>query len=113
MLVGLLLPRIGSVFQPFVLYLMMLLLFLSFLTIKMDTIYVTLKTAVGTIALLAVVKTVALPIGLYLLFKVMCPPMPLQHCFSPAFRQAWWRLSFQKPPSQQCTIFPFSVSYSH
>jgi BASS family bile acid:Na+ symporter len=76
-LVGILLPRIGSLFQPFVLYLMMLLLFLSFLTIKMDTIYLTLKNSVGTIALLAVVKTIVLPIGVYFLFKAMCPSYAL------------------------------------
>jgi len=77
MLMGVLLPRIGSLFQPFVLYLMMLLLFLSFLTIKMDTIYLTLKNSVGTIALLAVVKTIVLPIGVYFLFKAMCPSYAL------------------------------------
>jgi BASS family bile acid:Na+ symporter len=76
-LTGVLLPRIGSLFQPFVLYLMMLLLFLSFLTIKMDTIYLTLKNAVGTIALLAAVKTIVLPIGVYLLFKAICPSYAL------------------------------------
>ena len=77
MLMGVLLPRIGSLFQPFVLYLMILLLFLSFLTIKMDTIYFTLKNSVGTIALLAVVKTIVLPIGVYFLFKAMCPSYAL------------------------------------
>ncbi|UCH08641.1 MAG: bile acid:sodium symporter [Deltaproteobacteria bacterium] len=76
-LTGVLLPRIGSLFQPFVLYLMMLLLFLSFLTIKTDTIYLTLKKAAGTIALLAVVKTIVLPIGVYFLFKVLCPSYAL------------------------------------
>ena len=76
-LVGVLLPCIGAPFQPFVLYLMMLLLFLSFLTIKMDTIYLTLKNAVGTIALLAVVKTIVLPTGVYFLFKAMCPSYAL------------------------------------
>jgi BASS family bile acid:Na+ symporter len=77
MLMGVLLPRVGSLFQPFVLYLMMLLLFLSFLTIKMDTIYLTLKNAVGTIALLALVKTIVLPIGVYFLFKAVCPSYAL------------------------------------
>ena len=77
MLMGVLLPRIGSLFQPFVLYLMMFILFLSFLTIKMDTIFLTLKNAVVTIALLAAVKTIALPIGVYLLFKALCPSYAL------------------------------------
>jgi BASS family bile acid:Na+ symporter len=77
MLMGVLLPRIGSLFQPFVLYLMMFILFLSFLTIKMDTIFLTLKNAVGTIALLVAVKTTVLPIGVYLLFKALCPSYAL------------------------------------
>jgi BASS family bile acid:Na+ symporter len=76
-LTGVLLPRIGSLFQPFVLYLMMLLLFLSFLTIKMDTIYLALKNAVGTIALLAILKTIVLPIGVYFLFRALCPSYAL------------------------------------
>jgi BASS family bile acid:Na+ symporter len=76
-LTGVLLPQIGSLFQPFVLYLMMLLLFLSFLAIKMDTVYLALKNAAGTIALLAVVKTIVLPIGVYFLFKILCPSYAL------------------------------------
>ena len=76
-LTGVLIPRIGSLFQPFVLYLMMLLLFLSFLTIKIGTIYLTLKNTLGTIALLAVVKTILLPIGVYFLFRVLCPSYAL------------------------------------
>ena len=76
-LTGVLLPHIGSLFQPFVLYLMMLLLFLSFLAIKMDTVYLALKNAAGTIALLAVVKTIVLPIGVYFLFKALCPSYAL------------------------------------
>ena len=76
-LTGIVLPRIGSLFQPFVLYLMMLLLFLSFLTIKTDTVFLTLKKSAGTIALLAVVKTIVLPIGVYSLFKAMCPSYAL------------------------------------
>ena len=76
-LTGVLLPRVGSLFQPFVLYLMMLLLFLSFLTIKIDTIYLTLKNAVGAIALLTAVKTIVLPIGVYSLFKAICPSYAL------------------------------------
>ena len=76
-LTGVLLPRIGSLFQPFVLYLMMLLLFLSFLPIKMGAIYLTLKKATGTIALLALVKTIALPIGVYFVFRALCPSYAL------------------------------------
>ena len=101
MLMGVLLPCIGSLFQPFVLYLMMLLLFLSFLTIKMDTIYLTLKHAVGTIALVAVVKTIVLPIGIYSLFKVICPP--LCPCGTPAighFNRRGGAFHFKRGKSQ-------------
>ena len=42
MLAGILLPRIGNFFQPYPVYLLMGLLFLSFLSIKIETIWFTI-----------------------------------------------------------------------
>ena len=73
MLVGILLPRFGSLFQPYPLYLMMLLLFLSLLSIKIDIIWHTLRNSVWTIIFLSFLKTIALPIGIYFLFRATYP----------------------------------------
>lgn len=73
MLIGILLPRFGSLFQPYPLCLMMLLLFLSLLNIKIDSIWHTLRNSVWTIIFLSFLKTIAMPIGIYFLFKVTYP----------------------------------------
>jgi len=70
---GILLPRFGSLFQPYPLYLMMLLLFLSFLSIKIDTIWHTLINSFWTIIFLSFLKIIALPIGIYFLFRFTYP----------------------------------------
>jgi BASS family bile acid:Na+ symporter len=72
-LAAILVPRIGAPFQPFPLYLLMLLLFLSFLSVRLDTIFHILKGLARSILFLSFLKTIALPIGIYLLFKVLYP----------------------------------------
>jgi len=72
-LAGVLLPRFGSLFQPYVLYFMMFFLFLSFLSINIDTIWRTLRQSFRTILFLSFLKTIALPIGVYFLFRVIYP----------------------------------------
>jgi len=73
MLAGILLPGFGSPFQPYVLYLMMSLLFLSFLSIQIDTIWHTLRDSAWSIVLLFLIKTIALPIAVYSLFRYLYP----------------------------------------
>jgi len=72
-LAGVLLPRFGSLFQPYILCFMMFFLFLSFLSIKLDTIWSTLRHSFPTILFLSFLKTIALPIGVYFLFRVIYP----------------------------------------
>lgn len=72
-LVAILLPRFGSLFQPFPLYLMMLLLFLSFLSIRLDAIFHLAREFARSILFLSFLKTIALPTGIYFLFKVLFP----------------------------------------
>lgn len=73
MLAGILLPRFGSLFQPYLLYFMMFFLFLSFLSIKIDTIWHTLRNSIWIILFQSFLKTIALPVGVYLLFKITYP----------------------------------------
>ena len=73
MLAGILLPRFGSLFQPYLLYFMMFFLFLSFLSIKIDTIWHTLRNSIWIILFQSFLKTIALPAGVYLLFKITYP----------------------------------------
>ena len=73
MLAGILLPRIGSVFRPYPIYLMMILLFFSFLSIKIETIWYTIRNHTQTVIWLALLKLIALPLTVYFLFKVLYP----------------------------------------
>ncbi|HUU41912.1 MAG TPA: hypothetical protein VMW42_13330 [Desulfatiglandales bacterium] len=72
-MLGILLPGFGSLFRPYVLYLIMILLFLSFISIEIDNIRHTLRNSVWTIALLSFLKIIALPVGVYFLFKAVYP----------------------------------------
>ena len=72
-LTAILLPRFGSFFQPFPLYLMMVLLFLSFLSIRLDAVFRIARDFAGSILFLSFLKAIALPIGTYFLFKVFYP----------------------------------------
>jgi BASS family bile acid:Na+ symporter len=72
-LAAILMPRVGALFQPFPLYLMMLLLFLSFLSIRLDAIFHIVKGLARSILFLSFLKTIALPIGIYFLCKALYP----------------------------------------
>jgi BASS family bile acid:Na+ symporter len=73
MIVGILLPRFGSVFQPYPLYLMMFLLFLSFLSIKIDTVLKTIRHNGRTVLWLSLLKLIILPTAVYFLFRIFYP----------------------------------------
>ncbi len=72
-LAAILVPRIGAPFQSSPLYLMMLLLFLSFLSIKLDAVFHIAREFARSILFLSFLKTIALPIGVYFLCKVLYP----------------------------------------
>jgi bile acid:Na+ symporter, BASS family len=73
MIAGILLPRFGSVFQPYPLYLMMFLLFLSFLSIKIDTVLKTIRHNGRTVLWLSLLKLIILPTAVYFLFRIFYP----------------------------------------
>ena len=70
---GVLFPGPSSFFQPFPLYLMMFLLFLSFLSVRLDEVWLVLSRQGWTIAWLCFLKLAALPAGVYFLFKALYP----------------------------------------
>jgi BASS family bile acid:Na+ symporter len=72
-LAAIMMPRIGALFQPFPLYLMMLLLFLSFLSINLDAVFHLARKFFRSILFLSFLKAIALPIGIYYLCKALYP----------------------------------------
>ena len=70
---GVLFPGPASFFQPFPLYLMMFVLFLSFLSIRLEEVWLMLSRQGWTIAWLCFLKLAALPAGIYFLFKALYP----------------------------------------
>jgi len=73
MLAGILLPRPSSIFQPYPVYLMMFLLFLSFLSIKIEAIWGTVRNNLKTVIWLSFLKLILLPLCVYFLFRVFFP----------------------------------------
>jgi BASS family bile acid:Na+ symporter len=73
MIGGILLPRFGSVFQPYPLYLMMFLLFLSFLSIKIDTVWQTIQHSSRAVLWLSLLKLIILPTAVHFLFRIFYP----------------------------------------
>lgn len=71
--VGILFPRFGLLFRHYPLYCLMTLLFLSFLSIEIETIWVTLKNSIGMIACLTLLKIILLPVVIYYIFQVIAP----------------------------------------
>ena len=71
---GILLPRFGLLFRHYPLYCLMALLFLSFLSIEIGTIWVTLKNSLRMIICLAFLKIVLLPVAVYYIFTAVAPP---------------------------------------
>jgi len=70
---GILLPRVGELFQPFILYLLMILLYLSFLSIRLDAIRRTFSGQALDIARLSILKLIAFPVATYLIFLLVAP----------------------------------------
>jgi bile acid:Na+ symporter, BASS family len=62
---GVLAPATGTVFQPFMLYFMMTLLFLSFLRIDFDQFLRVSRRSALRLAILTIIKLIALPVALY------------------------------------------------
>lgn len=70
---GILLPRVGGLFQPFILVFLMAILFLSFLTIRLEDIRRLFRDQGKTVLWLSFLKLIAFPIGVYLLFRIFLP----------------------------------------
>lgn len=70
---GILLPRVGELFQPFILYLLMILLYLSFLSIRLDAIRRTFSEQARDIARLSILKLIAFPVAIYLIVLLIAP----------------------------------------
>jgi bile acid:Na+ symporter, BASS family len=73
MLAGILFPEPASVFQPYPLYLMMFLLFLSFLPIELKDVWRLVKNNGKTVVWLACFKMILLPVLVYFLFLQFAP----------------------------------------
>ncbi len=73
MLTGILFPGPASVFQPYPLYLMMFLLFLSFLPIELNDIRQLIYSNGPTVIWLACFKMILLPVMVYFLFLYVAP----------------------------------------
>jgi len=73
MLTGILFPEPASVFQPYPLYLMMFLLFLSFLPIELNDIWQLIRNNGPTVIWLACFKMILLPVAVYFLFLHFAP----------------------------------------
>lgn len=70
---GILLPDWASVFRPYPVYLMMLFLFLSFLSISMGDIRHTLRHHAPTLIWLSFLKLILVPLAVFLVFKAVYP----------------------------------------
>jgi BASS family bile acid:Na+ symporter len=73
MLAGIFLPRPASIFQPYPVYLMMFLLFLSFLSIKIEAVWGTVRNNLKTVIWLSFLKLILFPLCIYFLFRVFFP----------------------------------------
>jgi bile acid:Na+ symporter, BASS family len=73
MALAVLLPSIGAVFQPYILHLLMLLLFLSFLRIDFRALLDTTFSSLGRLTALALVKLFVLPAILYRVTLFLSP----------------------------------------
>jgi bile acid:Na+ symporter, BASS family len=71
--IGIVLPGLGSVFQPVLLYVMMFLLFLSFLTIDFRSLLDTSRPSLIRLGGMVAIKLVVLPAGLYGVCLIVLP----------------------------------------
>jgi bile acid:Na+ symporter, BASS family len=74
---GIFFPQLGEVFQPFPLYCMMSLLFLSFLSIRITQISATLRTSALLIGSFLVLRMILIPLAMALLFRLVWPEYSL------------------------------------
>lgn len=70
---GILFPRLGELFQPFILFFLMAILFLSFLTIRAEDIRRLFRDQSRAVLWLSFLKLIALPVGVYFLFRYFLP----------------------------------------
>jgi len=77
LLAGILFPRPASVLQPLPLYLMMFLLFLSFLTIRLNDVWRILRRKGWMVLWLLALKLVILPVAVFWVFKTWWPAYAL------------------------------------
>lgn len=73
MVAGVILPRIGALFQPFILCFVMAILFLSFLTIQPEDIRRLFRNQGRAVLWLCLLKLIAFPVGIYYLFRLFLP----------------------------------------
>lgn len=76
-LVGVLVPSFGIIFEPFPIYCMMGLLFFSFLSISLEAILQTITASASLIARHVFIKLIALPTAVFLLTKWLLPDYAL------------------------------------
>jgi len=74
---GILFPEVGKVFQPFPLYCMISLLFLSFLSIKISHIWNTVRHSALLILCFLFIRMILFPLGVALLFRLFWPAYSL------------------------------------
>jgi bile acid:Na+ symporter, BASS family len=72
-LMGVVFPQVGILFEPYLLYLMMSFLFLSFMKINFQVLLDTSAKALVGLGKLAAIKLIALPAALYLLATLLIP----------------------------------------
>lgn len=70
-------PSLGRFFQPYLLYFMMLLLFLSFLRIDFGALMDASSRAIFKLAVLASIKLIILPVVIYYCFLIILPEYAL------------------------------------
>ncbi len=73
MLAGILFPRSGTVFQPYLQQFLMVFVFLSFLPIRLDDIWTLLKDSPRMFSAFVVFKILILPLAIYALFLAVAP----------------------------------------
>lgn len=72
-LAGILLPRVGELFQPFILFFLMMVLFLSFLTIHPGDIRRLFRDQGRAVLWLSFLKLIVLPVAVFLIFRLFLP----------------------------------------
>lgn len=76
-LVGILIPKFGMLFEPFPIYCMMGLLFFSFLSISLGAIHRTVTASAPVITRYLLIKLVLLPVAVFFLVRCLFPDYAL------------------------------------